>query len=107
MKPENGTKFGRWVVKSQASPLRLPSQSGARSRSNCRCVCGVESAVFNHALKSGHSRGCPSVRCLVRWQIVGELHKALDATLARQEELDTALLPPAEAVEPETKGEKD
>lgn len=56
-----GDRYGRWTL------LRYgphgERRGGTRSRWTCRCVCGVEQAVWQEDLVGGRSTGCASVAC--------------------------------------------
>jgi hypothetical protein len=56
-----GDRYGRWAL------LRYgphgERRGGMRSRYTCRCVCGVEQAVWQEDLVGGRSTGCASATC--------------------------------------------
>jgi len=56
-----GDRYGRWTL------LRYgphgERRGGLRSRWTCRCVCGVEQAVWQEDLVTSRSRGCRSSEC--------------------------------------------
>lgn len=53
---ECGTVFGKWTVLSKAP---REGKNGGR-RYNCRCICGLEKAVWSYHLRAGHSSSCLS-----------------------------------------------
>ena len=53
-----GTRFGRWIVLGQGTPLVERVTGCARQRLRCRCDCGSTRDVMKSRRRSGKSRSC-------------------------------------------------
>ena len=82
-----GKRFGKLVVLNEAEKIGMPGKSRWRSRWNCLCDCGKQTAVFSTALKSGNTKSCGCFNLAILRSKVGNKNHNYNPNLTDKERL--------------------